>query len=79
MHAGIPALGPAYVQAPGGEVDVVPPQRHQLRGSEAVAVGHQDGRGVPMPRAILPGRLNEPLDLSLGQIFAAAPANCYIY
>jgi hypothetical protein len=44
-----------------------------------VAVGNQDGRGVPMPGAVLLGGLDEPLDLSLGQIFAAAPANCYIY
>jgi hypothetical protein len=29
MHAGISALGPAYMQAPGGEVDVVPAQHHQ--------------------------------------------------
>jgi hypothetical protein len=67
------------MQAPGGEVDVVPPQRHDLRGSEAVAVGDQDGRGVPVPAAVLLGGLDEPLDLPLGQIFAAAPANCYIY
>ena len=39
-HAGIPALGPAHVQAPSGQVDVVPAQRHDLRGSEAVAVGN---------------------------------------
>jgi hypothetical protein len=30
MDAGIPALRPAYVQSPGGEVDVVPAQCHQL-------------------------------------------------
>ena len=41
MHAGIPALGPAYMQAPGGEVDVVPAQCHQLRGPEPVAVSEQ--------------------------------------
>jgi hypothetical protein len=79
MHAGIPALGPAHMQAPRGEVDVVPAQRHDLRGSEAVAVGDQDGRGVPVPGAVLLGGLDKPLDLPLGQIFAAAPANCYIY
>ena len=79
MHTGISTLGPAYVQAPGGEVDVVPAQRHDLRGSEAVAVRDQDGRGVPTPGAVLLGGLNEPLDLPLGQIFAAASANCYIY
>jgi len=44
-----------------------------------VAVGDQDGCGVQMPRPILLGGLYEPLDLPLGQIFAAAPANCYIY
>jgi hypothetical protein len=46
---------------------------------EAVAVGDQDGRGVPMPGAVLLGGLDEPLDLPVGQIFAAALANCYIY
>jgi hypothetical protein len=45
----------AYMQAPGGEVDVVPAQCHQLRGAEAVAVSDQDRRGVPMPRAVLLG------------------------
>ena len=79
MHAGIPALGPVYMQAPGGEVDVVPAQRHQLRGPEAVAVSDQDSRGVPMPRAVLLGGLDEPLDLAVGEIFTAALANCYIY
>jgi hypothetical protein len=79
MHAGISALGPAHMQSPGGEVDVVPTQCHQFRGSEAVAVGNQDRRGVPMPGAVLLGGLDEPLELSLGEIFAAASANCYIY
>jgi hypothetical protein len=37
MHAGNPALGPAYMQAPGGEVDVVPAQCHQLRGSRSTS------------------------------------------
>ena len=44
-----------------------------------MAVGNQDRRGVPMPATVLLGSLNEPLDLSLGEIFAAASANCYIY
>ena len=79
MHAGIPALGPAYMQAPVGEVDVVPAQCHQLRGPKTVAVSNQDGRGVPMPRAVLLGGLDEALDLRIGEIFTAALANCYIY
>jgi hypothetical protein len=44
-----------------------------------VAVGNQDSSIVRMPRAVLLGGLDEPLDLSLGEIFAAASANCYIY
>ena len=70
---------PAYMQAPGGEVDVVPAQCHQLRGPETVAVGVQDSRGVPMPRAVLLGGLDEALDLAIGEIFTAALANRYIY
>src|SRR5262249_20318598 len=79
MHAGTPTLGPAYMQGPGGEVDVVPAQRHQLRGPEAVAVSDQDSRGVPMSRAVLLGSLDQALDLAIGEIFTAALANCYIY
>jgi hypothetical protein len=79
MHAGIPALGPAYMEAPGGEVDVVPAQCHQLRGPETMAVSDQDSRGVPMPRAVLLGGLDEALDLPVGEIFTAPPTNCYIY
>src|SRR6516165_2971616 len=67
MHAGIPALRPAYMQAPGGEVDVVPAQCHQLRGPETVAVCDQDSRGVPVPRSVLLGAL----DLPVGEIFTA--------
>jgi hypothetical protein len=68
MHAGIPALGPANMQAPGGEVDVVPAQCHQLRGPEAVAVSDQDRRGVPMPRPVPLGSFDEPFDLPVCQL-----------
>jgi pyridoxine/pyridoxamine 5'-phosphate oxidase len=60
------------MQAPGGEVDVVPAQCHQLRGPKTVAVSDQDRRGVPMPRAVLLGGLDEALDLPVGEIFTAA-------
>jgi hypothetical protein len=63
MHAGVPALGPAYMKSSGSEIDVVPAQRHQLRGSEAMAVGDHDRGGVAMPRAVLLGGLDEPLNL----------------
>jgi hypothetical protein len=45
---------------------------------EAVAVGNQDGRSVPMPATVLLGSLNEALDLSFGEIFSAASANCFM-
>jgi hypothetical protein len=32
-----------------------------------------------MPRPVRFGGLDEALDLSFGEIFAAASANCYIY
>jgi hypothetical protein len=32
-----------------------------------------------MPRAVLLGGLDEPLDLPIGEIVTAALANCYIY
>ena len=67
------------MQAPGREVDIVPPQRDYLRRSEAVALGNQDGCGIPMPGSVLFGGLDEPLDLPVGEIFTAALANCYIY
>jgi hypothetical protein len=35
-----------------------------------MAVSDQDSRGVPMPRAVLLGGLNKPLDLALGQVLA---------
>jgi hypothetical protein len=45
--------------------------------SEAVAVSDQDSGGVPMPRAVLLGGLDDALDLPVGEIFTAALANCY--
>jgi len=40
------ALGAPNVQFPGLEVDIIPSQGHELAGSQAVAVGDQDGRGA---------------------------------
>jgi hypothetical protein len=37
-----------------------------------VAVGNQDGRGVPVPATVLPGGLDEPLHLPLRQVIAAS-------
>ena len=44
-----------------------------------MAVSDQDSRGVPMTRTVLLGRLDQPLDFPVGEIFTAALANSYIY
>jgi hypothetical protein len=35
-----------------------------------VSVGHEDHRGIPVAVAVARGGLHQPLDLSLGQVFA---------
>ena len=52
MNAGRTALGTAYVQFAGGEVDIVPPERHKLAGAQAMPVGDQHGRRVPVALAV---------------------------
>src|SRR5262249_51135688 len=66
---------------PGLEVDISPTQGHEFAGSQAVAVGDHDGRGIPMAPAVFPRSLNQPLDFPLGEVLTGpsrAP-NCYIY
>ena len=72
MHTRHAALGATDVQLAGGEVDIVPTQRHQLTRPQAVAVGDQDGSCVPTAPAIFPGRFDQPLDLALGEILPEA-------
>ena len=57
------------------------PRDHELAGSQAVAVGDQDGGGIPMAPAVFAGSLNELLDFPLGKVLArpSGSANCYIY
>ena len=57
VNAGRAALGAANVQFPGLEVDIIPTQGYELAGPQAVAVGDQDGRGVPMAPAVFPAGL----------------------
>ena len=69
------------MQFSGLEVDVIPTKGHELAGSQAVAVGDEDGCGVPMAPAVFAGSLNELLDFPLGKILARpnGSVNCYIY
>ena len=67
------------MQLAGLEVDIVPAQRHKLVGAQAMAIGDQDGGGVPVAPAVVTGSLYQLLDLALGQVLARATrSDCYI-
>src|SRR5262245_22198647 len=80
-------LHPAHVKRSRGKLNLVPPKVHQLRGSQAVPVGHKGHRDVPVSPTVLPGRVHQPLDLALGKVLAGAQlavgetlgGNCSIY
>src|SRR6266536_3756835 len=59
-------LGPADVQDAHLEIDLLPAQIHELGRPEPVAEGQEDHRGVAMAR----GRMDQSLDLGLGQVLA---------
>jgi hypothetical protein len=59
------------MQAAVVEVDGVPPQHHDLSGAQAVAIGDQHHGGVAVAVAVISGSANQPVDLGVGQIFAA--------
>jgi hypothetical protein len=87
MGAGRALFDPADVQRRRPELHLIPPKVHQLGNPQPVPVGHQNHRGIPMAPAVARGGLHEPLNLSLGQVFAgpqiAIPApfrrNCSFY
>ena len=66
------SLNPADVQRSRRELDLIPSEVNKLGGAEAVAIGHQDHRGIPMPPAVLPGEVHQPLDLRFGQVLTGS-------
>jgi hypothetical protein len=82
-----PAFGSSNVQSAAVEVNLIPPQAAQFRGTETMAVGDQDHGGVPVPVAgSLAGSFLEPLDLFFGQILSGPKLgirrptrNCPVY
>ena len=72
MRAGCTLLGPADVQRGRPKVDLIPSKVHQLGNPQAMSVGHEDHRSIPVAVAVARGGLHEPLDLGLGQIFAGS-------
>jgi hypothetical protein len=77
MYAGNPILDAVNVQAALGELDLLPLQVADLRGTQTMAVGDQNHGRIAMPIApMLSGALYQPLDLALGEI---APLDCQVY
>ena len=74
---------------PMASFKIIPAQRHKLAGPQAVPVGNQDSRGIPMPPPVIACRLHQALNLALGQVFpwsrvspwwpsTLSPSHCYI-
>src|SRR5215831_8544254 len=77
MYAGNPVLDPVNVQAALGQLDLLPLQVADLRGSQAVPIGDQDHGCVAMPvAAMLACAVHQPFDLALGEI---APFDCQVF
>ena len=55
---------------PSFELDLIPAQVHEFGSTQAVAVSHEDHRGVAVAIAVAVGNFHEPLDLSLGEVLA---------
>ena len=69
-------LGPADVHAALVELDLVPVEIADLRGSQSVTVGDQNHGRVSMSvAAVLAGIVHELFDLAGGQVFA----DCTVY
>src|SRR5215510_3619740 len=77
MYAGNPVLDAVNMQAALGELDLLPLQVADLRGSQAVPIGDQDHGCVAMPVAAMLARaVHQPLDFALGEI---AALDCQVY
>src|SRR5262249_48169752 len=77
MYAGDPVLDPVNVEAPLGQLDLLPLQVADLRRPQAMAVGDQDHGRIPMPvGSMLSGAVHQSLDLALGEV---SPLDCQVY
>jgi len=65
-----PALGSADMQTAAVEVNLIPPQAAQFRGTKSVPVCDQDHGGVTVPVAgPLASGFLQPFDLLFGEVF----------
>ena len=72
MGARAALLDPADVQGGRCEVHLIPAQVRQLACPQAMPVGHQDHRGVPVCPTVSLGRLEQPINLGLREVFAGS-------
>jgi hypothetical protein len=63
-------LGATHVQATVRKIDCVPAQRHQFDHPQPMPIGDQHHGGVAVTAAILRGRLDQAVDLGVGEILA---------
>ena len=75
MHRVGAVLRAAHVDLGMREVDMVPAQIDQLLRAQAVAIRDQDHSRVAMTMPIVPGRLDELLDLVGRQVLARPKFN----
>jgi hypothetical protein len=61
-------LDPADVEIGITEIHLIPPQVHEFGCPQAMPVSHKDRGGVPVAPTVFLGRVDQPLDLGLGQV-----------
>ena len=66
------ALDAVDMHAAVGEVDGVPPQRHQLGRPQPMPVGDQHHGGVAVAMAVLAGGSDQTTDLAVGEVLTRA-------
>jgi hypothetical protein len=71
MFGVVAVLDPMHIQIAGLEIDLLPSQRHEFRGAEAMAKHQQNDGGIahPMPPG-LPSGLHHSVDFVWAQILA---------
>jgi hypothetical protein len=72
VNGGDAILGPGDVQPSMDEIDLLPAQGAQLGGSQSMSEGQKDHGRIPMAMPVVAGRFHQPLNFSLGKIFADA-------
>jgi hypothetical protein len=72
VNGGDAILGPGDVEPGMDEIDLLPAQGAQLGGSQSMSEGKEDHGRIPMAMPVVAGRFYQPLNFSLGKIFADA-------